>query len=75
MGKVLSSQESKKLIGKLVKILSDVDWISWRSQNIVGCIVDVEVFDGDVHVWVYWADGLTTWERLGDVHVVLLDDQ
>ena len=71
----MSSQEPKKLIGKLVKILSDVDWISWRSQNMVGCIVDAELFDGDVHVWVYWVDGLTTWERLGDVHVVLLDGQ
>lgn len=72
---MLSSQDPKKLIGKLVKILGEISWLSWGHDRIVGCIVDAEEFDNDIHVWVYWADGLTTWERLNDVHVVLLEGQ
>jgi len=71
---VLSSQDAKKYIGKLVHILGEVSWLTWRHSEIIGCIIDAEEIDGEIHVWVYWSDGLTTWERITDVHVALLEE-
>ena len=68
----MSSQDPNKLVGKLVKMEGPISWLAHERSHIVGCIVFAELIEGDMHVWVHWADGGQTWERLKEDYIVLV---
>ena len=69
----MSSQELKELIGKLVKMEGSVSWLAFQRRHVIGCIIDAEYIESCVHVWVHWADGIQTWERLSDNYITLVN--
>ena len=69
----MSSQDVKKLVGKLVQMTGSVNWLAFPENHMIGCIVDAAQHDDDIHVWVHWSDGLQTWERLSESYLVLID--
>ena len=69
----MSNQDPKKLVGKLVQMTGSVSWLAFPENHMIGCIVKAAALNGDIHIWIHWADGMQTWERLSESFIILLD--